>query len=814
MINSDMQTFLYALQFWQKKKILKINSSELKTQQTYLSQCQKCPDSANECQNNTIALKIGYWRENHNSTDNVQCSLLLNACNEQDILSRNGCHRGFLGSTCRVCDSTGKTWDGQCYSQTYLNEQKCNLCNNQKQEKRRKNTSNQDDKQQQQQQQPQGAQRAASDTEPLIIEERVQIINGEQIIKRYQRGSLLGKGYFAKCFQVTNLENKKVMAAKIIPKSTLVKGRARQQLISEIKIHKSLHHNNIIKFEHVFEDHDNVYILLELCPHQTLNELIKHRKRITELEILCYTVQIMEIKLGDFGLATKLEFDGEKKCTICGHPIFKAPEMFDERVGHSYEADIWSLGVILYTLLIGKPPLVTHDVKTTYRKIISNTYSFPDHAPIPDSAKALIQLIQQQDPGKRPTLDEILAHPFINNGGTIPVSTLTTAPNASYIKQYAPSATNIKANQQPFPTGTKVFGSSRKEMIKSQTTADMNKGLNNFANKNNNKMFDAQKNVATNNPSNQFMSTANLQQNSKNLNNNFNQNDFNQTDQRSTTSKGQTGTQQGLYNKQQTGNQDPNNKQGNKCQSVQNLISMNKTDGFQNHQNQQQANAEENNQIDGSKNNLWVVQYVDYSSKYGLGYLLSNQSAGVKESDEITEKHPLTEYPQELQKKVTLLQHFHHYLMTEVNKRLCAEKGSTQAALYNDSKFQMQPNQPLPYLKKWMKTRYAIIFCLSNKIVQVQFSDKTEILLNSTDKIVSFMNKKGQRFHYPLADAMNSTNQDMTKRLRYTKEILTHLLKNNQRQNTNDGQGNNPTNNIAPPDDMPQNKPNFTTNTE
>lgn len=84
------------------------------------------------------------------------------------------------------------------------------------------------------------------------------------------------------------------MAAKIIPKSTLVKNRARQKLISEIKIHKSLHHNNIVKFEHVFEDHDNVYILLELCPHQTLNELIKRRKRITELETLCYTVQIVQ----------------------------------------------------------------------------------------------------------------------------------------------------------------------------------------------------------------------------------------------------------------------------------------------------------------------------------------------------------------------------------------------------------------------------------------------------------------------------------------------------------------------------------------
>lgn len=83
----------------------------------------------------------------------------------------------------------------------------------------------------------------------------------------------------------------------------------------------------------MFEDHENVYILLEICNNQTLNELIKRRKRLTECEVQCYLAQIisslkylhkqkvihrdlklgnlflnenMEIKLGDFGLATKL----------------------------------------------------------------------------------------------------------------------------------------------------------------------------------------------------------------------------------------------------------------------------------------------------------------------------------------------------------------------------------------------------------------------------------------------------------------------------------------------------------------------------
>ena len=67
----------------------------------------------------------------------------------------------------------------------------------------------------------------------------------------------------------------------------------------------------------------------------------------------------MEIKLGDFGLATKLDFEGERKRTICGTPNYIAPEIIDGKNGHSYEVDVWSLGVIMYALLVGKPPFET-----------------------------------------------------------------------------------------------------------------------------------------------------------------------------------------------------------------------------------------------------------------------------------------------------------------------------------------------------------------------------------------------------------------------------------------------------------------------
>lgn len=161
----------------------------------------------------------------------------------------------------------------------------------------------------------------------------------------------------------------------------------------------------------------------------------------------------MEVKLGDFGLATKLDFDGEKKRTICGTPNYIAPEVLEGKSGHSYEVDIWSLGVIIYTLIIGKPPFETSDVKTTYKRIRMNAYSFPDHIIISDAARNLITSILNGDPKLRPTLDEILAHEFMNHpGGSIPKvlpqSFLACPPSAQFIRQYMPQGFNYTSQSQ------------------------------------------------------------------------------------------------------------------------------------------------------------------------------------------------------------------------------------------------------------------------------------------------------------------------------------------------------------------------------
>lgn len=76
---------------------------------------------------------------------------------------------------------------------------------------------------------------------------------------------MLGKGGFARCYELINDETKEVEAVKIIQKSSLTKARSKQKLVSEIKIHQSFLNDNIVEFRRHFEDYANVKIVLEIC---------------------------------------------------------------------------------------------------------------------------------------------------------------------------------------------------------------------------------------------------------------------------------------------------------------------------------------------------------------------------------------------------------------------------------------------------------------------------------------------------------------------------------------------------------------------
>ena len=80
------------------------------------------------------------------------------------------------------------------------------------------------------------------------------------------------------------MQSRNQYALKIVSKSTLVKPRAEQKLRSEIRIHRTLNHPNVVRFERYFEDGLNAYLLLELCMNNSMSDLMKRRKKLVEFE--------------------------------------------------------------------------------------------------------------------------------------------------------------------------------------------------------------------------------------------------------------------------------------------------------------------------------------------------------------------------------------------------------------------------------------------------------------------------------------------------------------------------------------------------
>ncbi|CAJ1054028.1 serine/threonine-protein kinase PLK1 [Xyrichtys novacula] len=308
------------------------------------------------------------------------------------------------------------------------------------------------------------------DPKSAPLKEIPDVLVDPRTMRRYARGKFLGKGGFAKCYEITDLETKQVFAGKIVPKSLILKQHQREKMTSEIAIHKSINHANIVGFHGFFENEDFVFVVLEICRRRSLLELHKRRKAVTEPEARYYMSQLlkgvqylhnnrvihrdlklgniflnddMEVKIGDFGLATKIEFDGERKKTLCGTPNYIAPEVLCKK-GHSYEVDVWSLGCILYTLLVGKPPFETSCLKETYNRIKKNNYTIPWH--VNPAAAALIKRMLHADPSQRPTIAELQADEFFTSGYIplrLPTTCLTVPPRFSI----APS-TAVEPNQR------------------------------------------------------------------------------------------------------------------------------------------------------------------------------------------------------------------------------------------------------------------------------------------------------------------------------------------------------------------------------
>lgn len=293
----------------------------------------------------------------------------------------------------------------------------------------------------------------------------------------YKCGALLGSGGFAQVYAFRDVETDTVYACKIIEKSNLSRS-GHAGVHQEIDIQRRMRHPNILQVVKFFSDMDYYYILFERCFHKNLMEISKARGRLSIEEVrhimwqVCCGVDYLHrhnvihrdiklgnimvdlsgnMKIGDFGFATELSFPNERKTRSCGTPNFIAPEVLacskSKCSGYGLEADVWSLGVVLYVLAFGYAPFASKVISVTYGRILDGEYEIP-HSSVPDSCVTLIQSILQRDPSMRPTARQILESNFLRGCDA-------GKPPRSLVPSLLPSANHASIRSITSPTPLK-----------------------------------------------------------------------------------------------------------------------------------------------------------------------------------------------------------------------------------------------------------------------------------------------------------------------------------------------------------------------
>lgn len=226
---------------------------------------------------------------------------------------------------------------------------------------------------------------------------------------------------------------------KILEKVKILESSDKERVEREIYILKQLRHKNIIQLYQIIQTRSNLYIIMEFATGGELYNYIKLKKRLTEIETSKFFQQIIsgidylhknniahrdlkpenllidfnkEIKIVDFGLSN-LYLHNQMLITRCGSPCYAAPEMIIGKPYSGMMVDIWSSGIIFYSMLVGSLPFEDNNYDSLYKKIVSGKFNLPDY--LSKSSRDLIKKILCIDPDKRIKIEEIKCHSFFDN---------------------------------------------------------------------------------------------------------------------------------------------------------------------------------------------------------------------------------------------------------------------------------------------------------------------------------------------------------------------------------------------------------------
>eukprot|EP00359_Climacostomum_virens_P003163 CAMPEP_0204918302 /NCGR_PEP_ID=MMETSP1397-20131031/16062_1 /ASSEMBLY_ACC=CAM_ASM_000891 /TAXON_ID=49980 /ORGANISM="Climacostomum Climacostomum virens, Strain Stock W-24" /LENGTH=647 /DNA_ID=CAMNT_0052091551 /DNA_START=1 /DNA_END=1941 /DNA_ORIENTATION=- len=250
---------------------------------------------------------------------------------------------------------------------------------------------------------------------------------------------ILGKGSYGEVRLVRQRTTGSLFAMKVVHKKQFERQSKLSVLLREIDVHRSLKHPHIVQLFDHFEDDRCIYLLLEYAPGgslfssitkqrglgesdgaRTFKEtcegiLFLHENNIIHRDIKPENILIGadgSVKICDFGWSYK---GTDTRTTFCGTLDYMAPEMLTGK-GHSFQVDIWALGVLLYEILHGYAPFNAKADKDKQRQILNAEVRFASH--ISEGARDIITRTLKKNPTERMSLTQILSHPWVQRCGS------------------------------------------------------------------------------------------------------------------------------------------------------------------------------------------------------------------------------------------------------------------------------------------------------------------------------------------------------------------------------------------------------------
>ncbi|KAJ4930295.1 hypothetical protein JOQ06_019300 [Pogonophryne albipinna] len=258
-------------------------------------------------------------------------------------------------------------------------------------------------------------------------------------VGNYRLLKTIGKGNFAKVKLARHILTGKEVAIKIIDKTQL-NPTSLQKLFREVRIMKGLNHPNIVQLFEVIETDKTLYLIMEYASGGEVFDYLVSHGRMKEVEArskfrqivsavnYCHTKNIVHrdlkaenllldadanIKIADFGFSNEFTL-GNKLDTFCGSPPYAAPELFQGKKYDGPEVDVWSLGVILYTLVSGSLPFDGQNLKELRERVLRGKYRVPFY--MSTDCEGILRRFLVLNPSKRCTLDQVMKDKWINAG--------------------------------------------------------------------------------------------------------------------------------------------------------------------------------------------------------------------------------------------------------------------------------------------------------------------------------------------------------------------------------------------------------------